>query len=76
MKMRLCCLTAFRFLNPLYQLDCVCRVEAEEDNQDFRLFDSAINPFESLVFFLYPPQAVGQISCNVIYQFVIGQRIP
>ena len=73
--MWLCCLTAFRFLNPLYQLDCVCRVEAEEDNQDFRLFDSAINPFESLVFFLYP-QAVGQISCNVIYQFVIGQRIP
>ena len=76
MKMWLCSLTAFHFLNPLYQLDCVCRVEAEEDNQDFRLFDSAINPFESLVFFLYPPQAVGQISCNVIYQFVIGQRIP
>ena len=75
MKMWLCSLTAFHFLNPLYQLDCVCRVEAEEDNQDFRLFDSAINPFESLVFFLYP-QAVGQISCNVIYQFVIGKRIP
>ena len=50
-------------------------MEAEEDNQDFRLFDSAVNPFESLVFFLYP-QAVGQISRNVIYQFVIGQRIP
>ena len=47
----------------------------EEDNQDFHLFDSAVNPFESLVFFLYP-QAVGQISRNVIYQFVIGQRIP
>ena len=62
--MWLCCLTAFRFLNPLYLLYCVCRVEAEEDNQHFRLFDSAINPFESLVFFLYP-QAVGQISCNV-----------
>ena len=73
--MGLCCLTVFRFLNPLYQLDCVCRVEAEEDNQDFRLFDSAINPFESLVFFLYP-QAIGQISCNVIFQFVIGKRIP
>ena len=75
MKMWLCSLTAFHFLDPLYLLYCVCRVEAEEDNQDFRLFDSAINPFESLVFFLYP-QAVGQISRNVIYQFVIGQRIP
>ena len=62
-------------LYPVRQLHHVCRVDAEEDVQDFRLFDSAINPFESLVFFLYP-QAVGQISCNVIYQFVIGQRIP
>ena len=73
--MWICCLTAYRFLNPLYQLDCVCRVEAEEDNQDFRLFDSAVNPFESAVFFLYP-QAIGQISCNVIFEFVIVQRIP
>lgn len=42
----------FRFRNSSCQLYCISRVDAEEDNQDFRLLDSTVYPLESVMFLL------------------------
>lgn len=45
--MRLGRLTEFRFCHSPCQSDCIGRVDAEEDDQDFRLLDSAVDPVMS-----------------------------
>lgn len=42
----------FRFRNSSCQLYCISRVDAEEDDQDFCLLDSAAYPLESVMFLL------------------------
>ena len=45
-------LAEFRFCNSPCQLYYVCYMDAEEDNQDFRSFDSTVNPLESVMLLL------------------------
>ena len=53
-------LREFSFSSPFCQLYSICRVDAEKDDQDFRLLDSAIYSFEAIM----SPMAV--ISCVVL----------
>ena len=45
-------LAEFRFCNSPCQLHRISRMDAEEDNQDFRSFDSTVNPLESVMLLL------------------------
>ena len=44
--------TEFCFCGPLCQLYRICRVDAEKDDQDLSLLDSAVYPFEAVMFLL------------------------
>ena len=60
-------LAEFRFRNSPCQLDGISRVDAEEDDLDFRLLDSAVYPFESIMFFLRSERSFhcsGTYSCK------------
>src|SRR5574344_148430 len=46
------CLAEFCLCNSPCQLDCISRMDAEEDNQYFRYFDSTVNPPESVMLLL------------------------
>lgn len=59
--MRLGSLAEFRFLDSPCQLYCVSRVDAKEDDQDFRLLDSAIYSFEAIMFLL---STEGSFHCS------------
>ena len=50
----------FRFRNSSCQLYCISRVDGEEDDQDFRLLDSAVYPLESVMFLL---RSKGSFHC-------------
>ena len=57
-------LAEFRFCNSPCQLYYVCRMDAEEDNQDFRSFDSTVNPLESVMLLLC---SKGSFHCRGAY---------
>ncbi len=62
----------FRFCNSSCQLYCISRVDAEEDNQDFRLLDSTVYPLESVMFLL---RSKGSFHCCGSYTgkfFILG----
>ena len=50
----------FRFRSSPCQLYCISRVDAEEDDLDFRLLDSAVYPLESVMFLL---RSKGSFHC-------------
>lgn len=65
---------------PVHQLNHVCRVDAEEDLQDFRSFRPGLAHSEIVVLFLCPEQAfhrsrphAGKTHHHVVQQLVVRQ---
>ncbi len=50
----------FYFRNSPCQLHCISRVDAEEDDRDFRLLDPAVYPLETVMFLL---RSKGSFHC-------------
>ena len=62
--MWLCSQAEFCFCYSPCQLHCIGSMDAEDDNQDFRSFDSTVNPLEPVMLLLC---SKGTFHCRGAY---------